>query len=109
MSSNRQPARSSRRFAIVMVCSFALGIAVALAVYFYWRSHGPDWQPASSAWALVVCPPFILSYVIGAAAEFGFALALGLGTVVLANGFLYAGVAAGIYAVTTFLVTKESA
>jgi hypothetical protein len=84
-----------------------LGIVVGSAVYFFWRSHAANWQPASNAMALVVCPPFVLSYAIGAAPDSTFAVVLGIGTIVLANGFLYAGVAAGIYAVVTLLANRR--
>jgi hypothetical protein len=82
-----------------MVFSFALGMAMALAVLLLWRSRAGNLQPWSAAMPLVVCPPFILSYVIGATPDSIFALVLGVGTIIFANGCLYAGVAAGIYAV----------
>ncbi len=90
-----------------MFLSFALGMAVALAVYLLWRSQPASFQRLSAAAAFVVCPPFVLSYAIGAAPDSDFALVLGLGTILLANGFLYAGVAAGIYAVLTVLRKKS--
>jgi hypothetical protein len=86
-----------------MFCSFVLGLMVGLAVFLFWRSHGANLQPAPKAMILVVCPPFILSYAIGSAPDSAFAAVLGMATIVLANGFLYAGVAAGMYAVMTML------
>jgi type IV secretory pathway VirB3-like protein len=90
-----------------MVCSFVLGLVVGLAVYLVWISHEVNLQPASNAMVLVVCPPFILSYAIGSAPDSAFAAVLGVATIVLANGFLYAGVAAGMYAVVTMLARRE--
>ena len=87
--------------------SFVLGLLVGLAVYFFWRTHPVNLQPSSMVMALVVCPPFILSYAIGAAPDSAFAAVLGVGTIVLANGFLYAGVAAGVYAVVTLLAKRR--
>ena len=81
-----------------MVFSFVLGLAVALAVCLPWRSRAGNLEPWSAAIPLVVCPPFILSYAIGATPDSVFAQVLGVGTVLFANGCLYAGVAAGIYA-----------
>jgi hypothetical protein len=92
-------AKRDRRFVIVMFGSFALGLGVGLAVYFLWISRAAN----ISAAVLVVCPPFILSYAISAAPNSAFAAVLGVGTIVLANGFLYAGAAAGMYAVVTLL------
>jgi len=96
-----QSTKADRRFVLVMLLSFALGLGVALAVFLFWRSHGGNLQPSATAMALMVCPPFVLSSVIAATPEAAFALVLGVGTILFANGFLYAGVAAGIY----FLVT----
>ena len=90
-----------------MFLSFALGMAVALAVYFLWRSNPANFQHWSAAAALVVCPPFVLSYAIGATPDSAFAIVLGVGTIVFANACLYAGVAAGVYAVLT-MRTKKS-
>ena len=90
-----------------MFFSFVLGMVVALVVFFLWRSHTDDFQHLSAAAALVVCPPFILLYAIGATADSAFALVLGVGTIVFANAFLYAGVAAGIYAVLTLRNKKR--
>ena len=90
-----------------MVCSFVLGLAMGLAVYLFWRSHAANLQSASRAAALMVCPPFVLSYAISSAPDSAFAVVLGVATIVLANGFLYAGVAAGIYAVATLLAARR--
>jgi hypothetical protein len=76
-----------------------LGMAVAMAVYLGWRSgaivSGFD-HPATDV-ALVVCPPFILSLIVPAHPDAALALVLTAGTIVFANGFLYAGVAAAAY------------
>ena len=90
-----------------MCLSFALGMAVALVVFFLWRFHPEDFQPVLAAAALVICPPFILSYAIGAIPDSAFALILGAGTIIFANAILYAGAAAGIYAVVTLLSKKK--
>ena len=92
---------------MVMGLSFALGVVVALIVFFLWRAHPADFQNWSAAAALVVCPPFILSYAIGPVPDSAFALVLGVGTIILANAFLYAGVAAGVYAVLTVVGKKN--
>ena len=86
-----------------MVASFALGMLVALGVYLLWISRAAN----LSAAVLVVCPPFILSYAIAAAPDSTFAVVLGVGTIIFANGCLYAGVAAGIYAAVTALKKRK--
>ena len=102
-----QSGKSDNRFVVVLLLSFALGMAVALVVFLVWRSHPEDFQHLSAAAALVVCPPFVLSYAIGPTSESNFALVLGAGTIVFANAFLYAGMAAGVYAVLTLHKKRE--
>jgi hypothetical protein len=94
---------------IVLSLSFVLGMAVSLAVYFAWRlnvgnlpSHG-----FLTAIALIVCPPYVLSLVIGPTPDSGLALVLTVGTIVFANAFLYAGVAAGGYFIFTLMAKKK--
>jgi hypothetical protein len=104
---NSRSGKRDNRFAFVMCLSLALGIAVALAVLFLWRSHPVAFQDWPAVVALIVCPPFILSYAIGSTPDSAFAVVLGVGTIVLANAFLYAGVAAGIYAMATVVRKKK--
>jgi len=61
-----------------------------------------------SAIALIVCPPYVLSLVIGPTPDSDLVLVLTVGTIVFANAFLYAGVAAGGYFVFT-LTGKKTA
>lgn len=104
-----QSGKSDRRFVMVMVLSFVLGMAVALGVYLVWRSYtrAPQNQGLFTATALMVCPPFILSFAIGPRPDSDLALVLTVGTILFANGCLYAGVAAGLYAVGTVLTKKS--
>ncbi|HME32022.1 MAG TPA: hypothetical protein VKG65_04650 [Terriglobales bacterium] len=100
---------SDRRFVVVMVVSFVLGLTVALGVYLVWRSNpGPaQAQGLFTAAALTICPPFILSFAIGPRPDSDLALVLTVGTILFANGCLYAGVAAGLYTVVTVLTKKS--
>jgi hypothetical protein len=93
----------------VLSISFVLGMAVAICIYLAWRSGAipPGFHDALSAFSLIVCPPFILSFVVGAVPDAGLALALVVGTIVLANGFLYSGVGAGGYFIMTRMVRKK--
>jgi len=104
-----QSGKSDRRFVMVMVLSFVLGTAVALGVYLAWRSHAGAAQNQGlfAVAALTVCPPFILSFAIGPRPDSDLELVLTAGTILFANGCLYAGVAAGLYAVVTVLTKKR--
>jgi hypothetical protein len=85
--------------------SLVLGMAVALAVYLMWRMNvvPPGLHGLFTAVAFIVCPPFILSLAAGPSPDTGLALSLLVGTIISANAFLYAGVAAGGYfLITTF-------
>jgi hypothetical protein len=94
---------------LVLSLSFVLGMAVALAVYFVWRLNVADLHSHGflSAIALIVCPPYILSLVIGPIPDSDLALVLTVGTIVFANAFLYAGVAAGGYFIFTVMAKKR--
>ncbi len=93
----------------VLSLSFLLGMAVALAVYFAWRLNVAGLQVHGflSAIALTICPPFVLSLVIGPTSDSDLVLVLVVGTIVFANAFLYAGVAAGGYFVFTLAKKKK--
>lgn len=93
---------------MVMVLSFGLGIAVALGVYLLWRSHAAvENQGLFTAVALTICPPFILSFATGPRPDSALDLVLVVGTILFANACLYAGVAAGLYAVVTGLRKRK--
>jgi hypothetical protein len=104
-------ANSSRddRFLIVLCFGFLLGMATALGVYFLWRSHAISAQLDNlfALMALAVCPPYILAAVANATPESAVSLVLVIGTIVFANGFLYAGVAAGGYFLLTLLEKRK--
>jgi predicted neutral ceramidase superfamily lipid hydrolase len=93
----------------VLSLSFLLGMAVAVAVYFAWRLNVGGLQAHGflTAIALIVCPPFVLSLVIGPIPDSDLALVLVVGTIVFANAFLYAGVAAGGYFIFTLAKKKK--
>ena len=84
-------------------------MAVALVVYFAWRMNLGNLQSHGllSAIALIVCPPYVLSLIVGPAPDSDLTLALTLGTIVFANGFLYAGAAAGGHFLLTLRTRKK--
>lgn len=89
---------------IVLSFAFVAGMAIAVLLIAIWRSH-----PAAIAHdaifhaAVAFCPPFMLVRVVGGVDDTTLALVLTSGTVIMANGSLYAGVAAFAYwAFSTF-------
>ena len=94
--------------AAVLAISFVLGMVVAVCVYLLWREHAisPQYQSLFAGTALMACPPFILSVAIGPAPSSDLEWGLLVGTMVFGNGFLYAGVAAGMYAAVTLLLLR---
>jgi hypothetical protein len=105
----QRPAMRENYLMVVMAISLVLGMGVAVAVYFGWRSGAiaPGLHGASSALALLLCPPFVLSFAVGPVPDSDLALTLIVGTIVFANAFLYAGVAAGGYFVMSLFTQKS--
>ena len=104
MESIAQPSKpKDKHLKAVLFGSFGLGMAVAVGVYLAWRLHAvpPGLYGLFTAAALLVCPPFILSFAVGPTPDSDLAFVLVVGTIVFANAFLYAGVAAGGYFVVT--------
>jgi hypothetical protein len=97
----------SRNDTLVTVLSvmFVAGMAIAVALFLLWRNHAAAMiQGVAYHAAVMLCPPFILVGAVGSASDSTLALVLTGGTIVFANGALYAGLAAFVYwAVVTFL------
>lgn len=88
-----------------------MGVAIAIGIYIAWR-HGslaPAFSGPASAIALLFCPPYILSIAVGPMANADLMMAVTAGSIVLGNGFLYAGVAAGAYYVATMMMKRRRA
>jgi hypothetical protein len=103
------PLASKENYLITVISlAFVAGMAIALAIYLGW-SHGiipPAFSGAASTVALFFCPPFILSIAMGPTAEAEVMQAVVAGTIVFANGFLYAGFAAGAYYLFTLFFKR---
>jgi hypothetical protein len=97
----------SRNDTLVTVLSvmFVAGMAIAVTLFLLWRNHAAAMiQGVAYHAAVMLCPPFILVGAVGSASDSTLALVLTGGTIVFANGVLYAGLAAFVYwAVVTFL------
>ena len=101
--------RKENYLVVVLSLGIVLGMAVALAVYFGWRSGAiePGLEHPLTDLALVLCPPFILSLIVAPRPDSDLALVLVAGTTVFANAFLYAGVAAAVYFVVDLLHRRK--
>jgi hypothetical protein len=97
------------RLVIVLSFSVVLGMAVALGVYYAWTSGviAPGLEHPLTVAALVFCPPFILSLAVAPKPDSALAFVLVVGTIIFANAFLYAGVAAGAYFVVSIFVGRK--
>jgi hypothetical protein len=106
------PGKKARYDALVIVLSVTLvaGMAVALLLILLWRSH-PETITEGIGFraAIAVCPPFMLVGVVPGVADNTLELVLTTGTIVIANGSLYAGLAAFVYwALSTFRPRSRS-
>ena len=103
------PSIKENHLLTVLSLAFVAGMAIALGIYFGW-THGaipPAFSGPVSLAVLFVCPPFILSIAAGPTAEAELMRVLLAATMVFANGFLYAGVAAGAYYVFTLMFKRK--
>ncbi len=102
--------RKENYLVIVLSLSLVLGMAVGLAVYLAWTSGAisPGLDHPLTVVALLLCPPFVLSLTVAPVPDSDLALTLVVGTIVSANAFLYAGVAAGVYFVVSTLAARKA-
>jgi hypothetical protein len=73
-------------------------MAVALILVYVWLKHpAAITQGVTYHIAVALCPPFLLVRVMSALTDSALAVVLTAGTIVFANGPLYAGLAAFVY------------
>jgi hypothetical protein len=99
-----QSAKSHKPFLMVLAFAFTLGLAVALALCAVWRYHPNAFSTQARVAAIAVCPPFLLAAVLEATADNTLAIVMTVGTIIFANGFLYAGLASFAYFLMTVFV-----
>lgn len=106
----QRPGSKEQHLLTVLSISFVLGMGVAVGVYSAWRFGvlAPGLHDVLSAVALLVCPPFILSAAVSPTPDSDLALTLIVVTIVFANAFLYAGVAAVGYFVAIIIANRQS-
>lgn len=94
---------------LVISLSLVLGMAVALGVYFGFRSGIIPSQLSDplTIGALLICPPFILAALVAPSPDSNLAFVLVVGTIVFANAFLYSGAAAAIYFVVSVVLGRR--
>jgi hypothetical protein len=91
------PKKNHRAFLIVISVAFIAGLAAALAVLGLWKYYPGTLTGQSLIAAIAVCPPFFLTGVLEATSENTLAVVMTVGTIIFANGFLYAGLSSFAY------------
>lgn len=94
-------------FLTVLILAFVLGLAVAVTLCTVWRYHPDVFSSNARIAAIAVCPPFLLAGILEATADSTLALIMTVGTIIFANGFLYAGLASFAYFLMTVFLPKR--
>jgi hypothetical protein len=94
-------------FVIVLCCAFTTGLAVAVALCSIWRYRPGLISPEMMPFAIAICPPFLLKGVLEATADSTLAVVMTVGTIIFANGFLYAGLSSLAYFLATVALAKS--
>lgn len=101
--------RKHELFFKVLGGAFAAGFLVALVLCIIWRSHPSAFTGPMRGAAIVICPSFLLAGILEATSDATVALIITLPSIVLANGFLYAGLASFAYFLMTVFFPKRRA
>lgn len=104
-----QAGNKNRPFLIVLAFAFVAGLAVALVLCLLWRYHSPVLSAPVRVAAVAICPPFMLAAILDATTDSTLALIMTVGTIIFANGFLYAGLASFAYFLSTVFFSKRRA
>ena len=102
-----QPTNKNQPFLTVLFLSFGLGLAVALVLCLLWRYHPAVLNAQLRVAAIAICPPFMLAGILEATTDSTLALIMTVGTIIFANGFLYAGLASFVYFLATVYLGKR--
>lgn len=103
-----EPANKNKPFLTVLFLAFGVGLAVAVALCSVWRYHPDAFSAQVRVAAIVICPPFLLAGILEATVDSTLPLIMTVGTIIFANGFLYAGLASFAYfLMTVFLGTGD--
>jgi hypothetical protein len=96
-------------FLKVLVLAFVVGLAIAAVLCVTWRRDPAVFSSQLRVAAVAICPPFLLAGVLEATADSTLAVVMTIGTIVFANGFLYAGLASFAYFLATVFLSKRRA
>ena len=105
MSTN--PPRKHTLFLKLLGIAFGVGFAIAVALCIVWRYHPAVFTAQVRVAAVAICPSFLLAGILEATSESTLALIITLPSIVLANAFLYAGLASFVYFVATVFFSKR--
>jgi hypothetical protein len=103
-----QPGNKNRPFFMVLAFAFAAGLVVALVLCLLWRYHPAVLSGQVRVAAIAICPPFMLAAILEATTDSTLALIMTVGTIIFANGFLYAGLASFVYFLTTVFLRRRA-
>lgn len=107
----QRPAAKEKYFLTVIALAFLAGVIIAIGVYVAWLRGilPPALSGGASALALFFCPPYILTIAVGPMADAQLMAVVTAFSLVSGNGFLYAGVAAGLYFVVKLILNRKPA
>ena len=94
-------ANKNKPFLTVLFLAFGVGLAVAVALCAVWRYHPDAFSAPARVASIAICPPFLLAGILEATVDSSLTVVMTVGTIIFANGFLYAGLASFAY----FLMT----
>jgi hypothetical protein len=105
------PAAKEKYFLSVIALAFFAGVAIAIGVYAAWLRGvlPPALSGGASVAALFFCPPYILTIAVGPMADAQLMAVVTASSIVFGNGFLYAGIAAGLYFVAKLILNRKHA
>lgn len=92
---------------ILLSATFVVGLGIGIALCIIWRYHPAVFSTQVRFAAIAICPPFLLVGILEATAETTLTLVMTIGTIIFANGFLYAGLASFSYFLVTVFLRKK--
>ena len=93
-------------FFILLSIAFVVGFAIGIALCVIWSYHPAVFSAQVRFAAIAICPPFMLAGILEATVETTLTLFMTFGTIIFANGFLYAGLASFVYFLMTVFLRK---
>ncbi len=94
-------------FLILLSIAFVVGLGIGIALCVIWSYHPAVFNAQVRFAAIAICPPFMLAGILEATAETTLTLFMTIGTIIFANGFLYAGLASFVYFLMTVWMRRK--